>query len=379
MPDVQKTDAPKPRALSPREEAMAAVAAQRNAAFEQETGIKIEDSIASIDPDIDPEAAAAERERARLAADAEEGRSQPPTDVDAQLELQRQQDAAAAQAAADAATAADDATARAQAAAGIEPSSRLKLKVNGREVEMTGEEALRRLQKDVAADARLEEASRVMREAQALQQSLQAQQTAAAQAAAARTQGGNPDGVQVDADVAKKFTEALFKGDSEEATRAFNEAVSSAVTAAKSTSGRGNATPQVDPSAIAAQVRQQIAIDSALERSRADYPELYADPDVEALAAAKIARKVEGGIPFVTALDEVSTDMASKFGWKRAAGTPSSQPRADRRDEKLARKESLEQSPGGPSVKTSSFDEPQASVHDAIRDIAKSRGQQVVS
>lgn len=385
---ADKDTQPKQRPLSPREEAMNAVAANRNADFEKETGIKIEASEAVVDPDIDPEHAAAEAERARLQAAADKNGDavlNAVLDEDAaQTALQKQQDDAAAAREAEAARVAEQATQRAQTSAGIDPAAKMKLKVNGRDVEITGEEALRRLQKDVSADDRLAEASRkeaeahrILREAQEQQHTLQREQAEAAERA--KTKGGNPDGVVVDPAIAKEFTAALFKGDEEAAVTAFNKAVGNAVAAAKVDAGRGNATP-VDPSAIAAQVRQQITIDSALEQSRKDYPDLYSDPDIEAVAAARLQRLVNEGKPFTTALEEVQTGFAEKFGWKKqGSGTTKPPPRSDRREEKLERKATLDPTPAGPNVKTGTSDEPQGNVHDAILEIAKSRGQSVVS
>jgi hypothetical protein len=353
----------KPRALSPREQALAAIEAQRNADFERETGIRIEASEPTIDPDIDPEAAEAEAERQRLAQAAE-----APTDqLAAQTNAEAREQAAHADDAA--AAAAQAATERAQALAGIEPGAKYKFKVNGEETELTGEEVLRRVQKDVSADVRMRRATEMMREAEAMQLAIQQQQAAAPAASATPA-------VAVDPGVTKKFTSALFAGDEDTATQAFQEAVSSAVAAATaSNQGAVRPTP-VDPVAIAAQVRQQIAIDSALAQSRQDYPQLYADPDIEAVAATKINRLVEEGKPFVDALKEVSGDMAAKFGWKASPGRPDpSQP--NRRQEKLERKESLEPPLSGPNVKSVNTEAPQESVHDVIRAMARQRGQTV--
>lgn len=361
------------RKLTPREEEMERIGRSRNEEFKNETGIEIVQTPATVDPDIDPEHAAAEEERKRLEALAKGGEG----DDDAtQLALQKeQQDRTDADAEA-ARIAAEAATQRAQTSS-LAPDAKITIKVNGKDMELTGEEAMRRLQKDVAGDSKLEEANRVMREAQALQQSVQEQQRIAAEADEAKTKGGNPDGVVVNDEVVKKFTAALFKGDAETATQAFNEAVSSAVTAAtKDLKGRGQAATPVDPSAIAAQVRQQIAIDSALDSSKKDYPDLYADPDIEAVAASKIERMVKEGKPFITALDEVQTSMATKFGWKKAAQQRTPSPAAtDRRSEKQARKEGLDDITPASSAKSATQEEPVQSVSDTIREMAKARGQ----
>lgn len=381
----------KQRALSPRELAVEGIANQHREAMNAEikegggsAQIALTDLNAPIvDEDADHGDADAEKARKELeAAAGNDGGDET------QLQLQADQEAAAREQEEEAARVAAETTQRAQNAAGIEPTSKLKLKVNGKEVEITGEEAMRRLQKDVAADDRLAEANRkeseahrILSEAQQQQRELLRQQEEAAEAAKAK--GGNPNGVVVDPTVTKEFTAALFKGDEGEAATAFDKAVTSAVAAALTQQGRGTAAIPVDTSVmrqqIAAQVRQQMTIDSALEQSQKDYPELYADPDMEDLAAARIKRKVAEGVPFVAALNDVASEFSTKFGWKRKPGTSTPQPRSDRREAALARKESLEQTPSGPNVKTGTTEEPQSNVSDTIREIAKARGQSVVS
>lgn len=364
MSDVQ-TPQPKQRQMTDREAAIEAIRQQRNADFKTETGIEIVDTPAVIDPDLDPETAAAEAERARLEALAN-GTGGADDDSE-QLRLQREQADAAQRELTAAAANAAAATVRAQEAAGIDPQAKRRLKVNGQEVEMTIEEMEREVQKGLTADIRLRQIAEERRQLEEQQRQLQQQAAAAPQA---------KPGVGADPTVTKKFTSALFAGDEEQATQAFNEAVSSAVQAAQGQSGAMRSTP--DPAAIAVQVRQQIAIDSALERSRSDYPELYSDPDIEALAASKITRKVETeGLSFVDALGSVQDEFAAKFGWKKAARTPTSTAAHNRREDKLARKESLDLPVGGPNVKTSTQEEQPASVHDTIREMARLRGQAV--
>jgi hypothetical protein len=80
-------------------------------------------------------------------------------------------------------------------------------------------------------------------------------------------------------------------------------------------------------------VQQKLAVESVLTQNRRDYPEMYADPDMESLALAKIQRKqAEEGIDFFSALDTVSKELATKFGWGAAApATPQADP--GRRDD----------------------------------------------
>lgn len=360
--DVQATTDKRP-AKTDRMSALEEITARRNAEFEQETGVKIEATpVTPLDPDGDPDAAAAEAERARLEAIG----NGTAVDDDAQRALQQQQET-------DAAARAEEA-ARRQDTAGIDPKTKRRLKVNGIEVEMTIEEMERQVQKGLSADQRLEEASRQRRELDERERVLAQQQATIQQASQQQAE------VQVDPALATKFTTALQTGDVAQATQAFNEAVSSAVkSAVAETKGRDTATPPVDANAIAAQVRQQIAIDSVLAQSRADYPQLYADPDVEAVAASKISRLQAEGKPFAEALETVQGDLASKFGWKKAAqsGRQGAAPDTNRREEKLARKAQMDPEPSGLSVKSGTTQELTPTVHDTIREMAKARGQAV--
>jgi hypothetical protein len=355
MPDVQKP-------VDPRMAAMESIASQNKVRINEEH-VKEGGTALFVDPvvpdeDHNADDAAAEAERTRLAAEAAEGDKGKPVKAegedDEQLRLQQEQQRTADEEAERARVAAADTTAKAQTAAGIDPAARLKLKVNGREMEMTGEEALRRLQKDAAGDAKLEEANRIMREAQELQQRLQQQEPKPA----AKAKGD--DGVVVDPSVSRKFTAALFKGDEEAATQAFNEAVSSAVKppseATKGRERRHPGGPAGDRRAGATANRNR----ERIGKSRADYPQLYADPDVEAVAASKISRcKVEGK-PFADALETVQTEMATKFGWKKQCSPDVTRrlriPTAARRDS--CARSRWTKPPSGLSVKSGTTEEP---------------------
>lgn len=331
---------------------MERLAEARREVLAKEIGMAVEDfnPVAPSNPDEDEDEAAAAAERERLQAIADGAVD------DTQRELQDQSAVVTPQEPA------------------FDLKTKRKLKIDGVEREMTIEEMEREVQKGLTADRRLEQAARERQEIADARRQLEAAQATIQQASQQQA------AVQVDPALAIKFTTALQTGDVEQATQAFNEAVSGAVkTAVESTKGRDTATPPVDPQAIAAQVRQQIAIESVLDKSRADYPQLYADPDIEAVAASKISRLQGEGKPFAEALENVQTELATKFGWKKAAqqGRQTPAPDTNRREERRLRKDAMDTPPSGLSVKSGTTEEPTPSVHDVIRDMAKARGQTV--
>lgn len=205
----------------------------------------------------------------------------------------------------------------------------VKVKIDGEEAEVSIDDVVRQYQKNSTADKRLAEATRLLREAQEaeaarllreqqLQQQYQQQQLQQQQL---QQQDPEPNPADVDAVAARKdFLKALFEGDEESALTKLDQMLA------------GRQAPQapapiLDVDQIAAavthNVQQKLVVESVLTQSRHDYPEMYADPDLEALALAKIQRmQAEEGTDFFAALDTVSKQMATKFGW----GTPQADP-----------------------------------------------------
>ena len=134
--------------------------------------------------------------------------------------------------------------------------------------------------------------------------------------------------------------------------------------------GRSNTT-QVDPVQIAQQVRQQMQTDTALEQSRKDYPQLYADPDIEALGATKIQRAMGEGQSFSEALNSVGSEFATKFGWQ-PAGRPT-ETATTTRDAKLDRKANID-NVRAINSKTTTTEAPPQSTTDVIAEMRKARG-----
>lgn len=308
--------------ISAREAAMEALAASRNAEFEQEAGIKTDAPVVAVsvptDPDVDPDAQLA----AQLATD-------EPKLLNDGLDKYR-----------------------------------VKVKIDGQESEVSIADMQREYQKNGAADRRMADAVRLQRENQELQDKLQQQ----LQAPAAKQ-----DPVDVDTDTSKQFTTALFAGDQDTANQAFATAVSKAVQAEMEKSGRSNAT-QVDPAQIVQQVKQQMVVESALEQSKKDYPQLYADPDMEELGAAKLKRKMnDEGMSFTDAIKSVGTEFATKFGWQ-TEGRPDKTATTTARDIKLEKKAGID-NVHAINTKTVTTEEAQQSAQDVIAELRRARGQ----
>jgi hypothetical protein len=221
----------------------------------------------------------------------------------------------------------------------------VKVKIDGEEIEVPVDEVVRQYQKNSAADKRLAEATRLLREAQEAEAArlLREQQMLQYQEQLQQQQGQQarePDPADVDAVAARKdFLKALFEGDEESALTKLDEMLAGRQQAQA-------AAPILDVDQIAQavthNVQQKLVVESVLTQNRHDYPEMYADPDIEALALAKIQRKqAEEGTDFFAALDTVSKELATKFGWsavqepgRREDPAPTTSSRAQKLEQK---------------------------------------------
>jgi colicin import membrane protein len=337
----------KVREPSARELAMDAISASRNEAFEKESGIKLvgDETQAALQAGAD--------EAARVAAEA----GAQDDELDAQQEAQQ---AAAAAAAAAAKVVPDDFL-----------KQKVKVKINGVESEASIEDMQRVFQKSESADRRLAEAARRERELQDREVQLQQQVADSKKVTEAAP-------APVDPAEAKAFAAAMFEGDEGKAVEAFNKAVSKAaegVVEGRLKAFQATQPAQVDIDQITATVEQRFVVNSALKKSQTDYPELYADPDLEELAAAKIRRKQsEEGLSFADALEATGSELATKFGWQK----PGHPAKADTtaRDKKLAAKAALDPVVGT-GAKTSTTEPAPMTHSQIIADMQKQRGQSV--
>lgn len=341
--EVTGQPTPSQRPKSSRELAMEAIYGSRLVQFETESGVKIERTEVKpeADPDADADDADADAERQRLAQLADEPSDEPVADEPPVVAK------------------------KPESPAPDVLKQKVKVKIDGQEAEATVEEMQREYQKGKTADKRLAEIARRERELAERETQLAAQRDTSATGNTPNP--ATPDAPVIDPSVAKQFTSALFDGDEEKAVAAFNAAVQSAVS--KVTAGR-DPTTQVDPEAIAAQVEQRFAVNSALKQSKTDYPELYADPDIEALAAMKIRAKREEGFSFADALEQTGKEFADKFGWKKTGHQAKAN--STTRDDKMKRKEALDNVESA-NVKSSTTETPPLTNSQVIANMARAR------
>lgn len=283
-------DESKDRPLTPREEALAAIKTRRleefNDELEEGGGERV---VFATDPNADPDEAAAP-------AAAPPAVEPPPA--------AKKDDAAAP-------AVESDAQQLARQTGAIDPKTPIKVKVDGVEIDVPFEQVVSNYQKQRTADERLrtatEDADRIRREAMAGKSHAEAPAPAETPPAAA------VDG--------KKFTAALFEGDEDGALGSLSELIEAGVKKAIEALPKTAGKPTDDEvAAIEERVTQRIESQRVLKQSQDDYPELYSDPDVQALGRMKIERRMNEGVPFADALHAVETEMAGKMGWKKPTG-----------------------------------------------------------
>lgn len=195
-----------------------------------------------------------------------------------------------------------------------------KVKIDGEERIVTQDELVRSYQKNAAADKRLEEATRLMQEAQRI-----AEQAAAQPAPVAQPETP-PEDLKAKA---KSVLSKLYEGDEESASTALADLL-------MTTRGGDQPTPApaIDIDQLTLQIQTKMEVDKAFETIQSDYPDLISDPDLEVLTAMKINRAVANGTPraqaMLTAAQEVYATVG-KVATGRQAETPKpvNQMRAD--------------------------------------------------
>lgn len=256
------------RPLSPREQAMADIAARRAEQFAAEAGLPAE----------------------------------APLDADAQLAAQ---------------------VAPSVIADGFD-QVRVRAKVDGEEFDVPLSQVMAQYQKHSTADRRLAEATRLLRDAEARAASNAAEP---APAPAAESAPAAPER----APETKEFLDALFSGDEDKAAQALDALVA----------GRqAPAAPIPDPQQFAAQVKQQLAVESALDSFARDYADVCSDPVLANLADNQLAHHLAQGTPFGQALDRAGQDVRAWVSAK-TGGAAQAAPTAAR-SEKLERKAGLD-------------------------------------
>lgn len=248
---------------------------------------------------------------------------------------------------------------------------RVKVKVDGEEIELPLSEVVKSYQKDAAASKRLQEATRL----------LQIAEQQASKLAQNENQENNSSGQQVDPKPQDKearrgkikdaFTK-LYEGDEDGAVEAMLQIVGE--------SGAPAATqqaPVIDTQAIAAQVRQQLDVESAYSETRLDYPELFSDTERGVVLGketlARMTAKESQGVPRAQAMHESAAEVAALFGIQKAGRQSTEKPRTAR-DTKLERKANLD-IPDSANVVAGNKQSPAEApnVSSVIAEMAKSR------
>lgn len=208
----------------------------------------------------------------------------------------------------------------------------VKVKVDGVEQEIPVADVVRSYQKDAAAQARLNEATRVLDEAR---------RTAAAAIPPARVE--QPDATNDTTatpmpESVKEFVEALFEGDTEKAVEAFGKLGLNTGRSDGATLDLEQVQAQLTPA-----IKQQLIDDSALERFEKDNADLAADPHLVSVTNGFIQEAVNGGKPYAQALEDGAQrtrDWLASIG----AAKPRSEPAPGaHQPSKLERKASIDE------------------------------------
>lgn len=243
----------------------------------------------------------------------------------------------------------------------------VKVKIEGEELELPLSEVVKSYQKDQTASRRLTEATRL----------LQLAEQQASKVAQNEKQANNPphqgEGAAAGQDerrgqIRDAFTK-LYEGDEDGAVEAMLKIVG--------TPGATQATPVIDTTAIAAQVRQQLDVESAYDVTRQDYPDLFSNTERGVVLGKetynRMVAKESSGIPRSQAMHEAAEEVAALFGIQKSGRQTTEQPRTAR-DTKLERKASLD-IPGPANVVAGNTQAPAEApnVSSVIAEMARSR------
>ncbi len=233
------------------------------------------------------------------------------------------------------------------------------VKIDGVERQVTVEEMQRTYQKAGAADKRLEEATRLLREAQAREQ--QSPPVGVAQSGTQGDSANVPDGGDEEG---KQFLSALFEGDESKALEAFK----------KATGGRHQ--PIQSESDLIAKltpaIKQQLLQESALEKFEKDFADVVADPYLDQVAAEFIRAEMDGGKSFIESLEIGGNKTRDWIASKIPKTDPAPKPTMNR-DAKLERKASIDQIPALNKAASTTVEQPK-SASEVIVAMRKARG-----
>lgn len=235
---------------------------------------------------------------------------------------------------------------------------RIRVKVDGVEQDVALDEVIRSYQKGSAADRRLEEATRLLKEAREAA-TPQTPKTEPTPEAAVTPPAAGPDTL---VDPLKQALGHLYSGDEDMAAKALAEVI------ARSAAPAATPPAPIDTVQIVAQVQDQMAFQGALAKVNTDYPDLVGNADLEQLTFIKAQGHLAGGKSRADALLAAADDVYSLIGKK--PGRP--EPKAPRQ-EKLERKAALDPVPAASMAAPGSVPEGEPSPSSVIAEMAKKR------
>lgn len=248
----------------------------------------------------------------------------------------------------------------------IDPNATFKMKLDGVEEEVTGQEIIAGFQKNTVASRRLQEATQAKKEADQLLAAAKAQQQPQDDSTVNDDESG-----QQDADVksvAASIVESIVNGDDDAATEALTKVLAG--------QGRGNSTQGSQPvnaEEIASQVKQQLNYDSALTQFSESYADIVADDELAAMTNRYLAQEVESGLhdspqEALFAAGDRTRDWMKKMGMSAETKETTTQ------NSRVANKRALEPVPSVSTASAAEVAEAEQSSMDVILEMQQQRG-----
>lgn len=220
-------------------------------------------------------------------------------------------------------------------------ATKVKVKVDGEELELPLSEVIKSYQKDSTASRRLQQATELLRAAE--QSASKVAQNAEQENNPAVTADGNEAVKESDRlNQVKSAFSKLYEGDEEGAAKELLELFGK---------GAVQATQAIRPDELAAQVVQQLEVNSAYGQVQQDYPDVFATDErgivLGKAAYERKAAKEAQGVPPQIAVREAVEEVAKLFGIERKGRQ--ADPQRTARESKLERKANLDV-PGSANV-----------------------------